>query len=87
MAAGPWRGLHTQHWCELSTHRKRPAGHGLAADGTCLLSLQVIFLSKGTDAMQSFMMPFYLMKDCEIKQPVFGANYIKGTVKAEAGGG
>lgn len=37
--------------------------------------------------MRSFMMPFYLMKDCEIKQPVFGANYIKGTVKAEAGGG
>lgn len=36
--------------------------------------------------MQSFMMPFYLMKDCEIKQPVFGANYIKGAVKAEAGG-
>uniref|UniRef100_A0A8C4KWS4 WW domain binding protein 2 n=1 Tax=Equus asinus asinus TaxID=83772 RepID=A0A8C4KWS4_EQUAS len=48
---------------------------------------EVIFLSKGKDAMQSFMMPFYLMKDCEIKQPVFGANYIKGTVKAEAGGG
>lgn len=44
-------------------------------------------MSKGKDAMQSFMMPFYLMKDCEIKQPVFGANYIKGTVKAEAGGG
>lgn len=37
--------------------------------------------------MQSFVMPFYLLKDCEIKQPVFGANYIKGTVKAEAGGG
>lgn len=50
-------------------------------------SPQVIFLSKGKDAMQSFMMPFYLMKDCEIKQPVFGANYVKGTVKAEAGGG
>uniref|UniRef100_A0A8C9P9I4 GRAM domain-containing protein n=1 Tax=Spermophilus dauricus TaxID=99837 RepID=A0A8C9P9I4_SPEDA len=47
----------------------------------------VISLSKGKDAMQSFMMPFYLMKDCEIKQPVFGANYIKGMVKAEAGGG
>lgn len=51
-----------------------------------VFSPQVIFLSKGKDAMQSFMMPFYLMKDCEIKQPVFGANYIKGTVKAEAGG-
>lgn len=43
-------------------------------------------MSKGKDALQSFMMPFYLLKDCEIKQPVFGANYIKGTVKAEAGG-
>lgn len=43
-------------------------------------------MAKGKDPMQSFMMPFYLMKDCEIKQPVFGANYIKGTVKAEAGG-
>lgn len=43
-------------------------------------------MSKGKDPMQSFMMPFYLMKDCEIKQPVFGANYIKGSVKAEAGG-
>nr|KAF6417628.1 WW domain binding protein 2 [Molossus molossus] len=52
-----------------------------------LTPYRVIFLSKGRDAMQSFMMPFYLMKDCEIKQPVFGANYIKGTVKAEAGGG
>lgn len=49
--------------------------------------MQVIFLSKAKDAMKSFMMPFYLMKDCEIKQPVFGANYIKGMVKAEAGGG
>ncbi|XP_014644763.1 PREDICTED: WW domain-binding protein 2 isoform X2 [Ceratotherium simum simum] len=54
--------------------------------GTVYLTpYRVIFLSKGKDAMQSFMMPFYLMKDCEIKQPVFGANYIKGTVKAEAG--
>ncbi|XP_054249718.1 WW domain-binding protein 2 isoform X2 [Indicator indicator] len=52
-----------------------------------LTPYRVIFVSKGKDALQSFMMPFYLLKDCEIKQPVFGANYIKGTVKAEAGGG
>uniref|UniRef100_A0A4X2KZJ3 GRAM domain-containing protein n=1 Tax=Vombatus ursinus TaxID=29139 RepID=A0A4X2KZJ3_VOMUR len=52
-----------------------------------LTPYRVIFLSKGKDSMQSFMMPFYLMKDYEIKQPVFGANYIRGTVKAEAGGG
>ncbi|NWH63422.1 WBP2 protein, partial [Geococcyx californianus] len=52
-----------------------------------LTPYRVIFVSKGKDAMQSFVMPFYLLKDCEIKQPVFGANYIKGTVKAEPGGG
>ncbi len=47
---------------------------------------QVIFLAKGRDALRSFMMPFYLMKGCEVKQPVLGANYIKGTVNAEPGG-
>ncbi|XP_030064101.1 WW domain-binding protein 2 isoform X2 [Microcaecilia unicolor] len=52
-----------------------------------LTPYRIIFVSKGKDFMQSFMMPFYLMKDCEIKQPVFGANYIKGAVKAEPGGG
>ncbi|XP_029456340.1 WW domain-binding protein 2 isoform X2 [Rhinatrema bivittatum] len=52
-----------------------------------LTPYRIIFVSKGKDNMQSFMMPFYLMKDCEIKQPVFGANYIKGAVKAEPGGG
>ncbi|XP_043933160.1 WW domain-binding protein 2 isoform X2 [Protopterus annectens] len=48
---------------------------------------RVIFFTKGKDILQSFMMPFYLMKGCEVKQPVFGANYIKGTINAEAGGG
>lgn len=47
---------------------------------------QVIFVAKGRDALQSFMMPFYLIKGCEIKQPVLGANYIKGTVSSEPGG-
>uniref|UniRef100_A0A8C6SJD0 WW domain binding protein 2 n=1 Tax=Neogobius melanostomus TaxID=47308 RepID=A0A8C6SJD0_9GOBI len=52
-----------------------------------LTPYRVIFLAKGKDALRSFMMPFYLMKGCEIKQPVLGANYIKGTVSAETGGG
>lgn len=47
---------------------------------------QVIFVTKGKEALQSFMMPFYLIKGCEVKQPVLGANYIKGTVSAEPGG-
>ncbi|KAF7642605.1 hypothetical protein LDENG_00255040 [Lucifuga dentata] len=52
-----------------------------------LTPYRVIFLAKGRDALRSFMMPFYLMKGCEVKQPVLGANYIKGTVGAEPGGG
>ncbi|XP_069050585.1 WW domain-binding protein 2 isoform X2 [Lepisosteus oculatus] len=48
---------------------------------------EVIFLTKGKDPMQSFMMPFYLMKGCEVKQPVLGANYIKGIVSSESEGG
>uniref|UniRef100_A0A1A8CDR6 WW domain binding protein 2 n=1 Tax=Nothobranchius kadleci TaxID=1051664 RepID=A0A1A8CDR6_NOTKA len=52
-----------------------------------LTPYRVIFVAKGRDALQSFMMPFYLMKSCEIKQPVLGANYIKGTISAEPGGG
>ncbi|XP_072523773.1 WW domain-binding protein 2 isoform X2 [Salminus brasiliensis] len=52
-----------------------------------LTPYRVIFVTKGKDALQSFMMPFYLMKGCEVKQPVLGANYLKGTVNAEPGGG
>lgn len=32
------------------------------------------------------MFPYYLMKGCSIEQPVFAANYIKGTLSAEPGG-
>ncbi|KAM9326123.1 WW domain-binding protein 2-like [Gastrophryne carolinensis] len=52
-----------------------------------LTPYRVIFLSKGRDPMMSFMMPFYLVKDCSIEQPVFSANYIKGTISAEPSGG
>lgn len=33
------------------------------------------------------MFPYYLMKGCSIEQPVFAANYIKGSVSAEPDGG
>ncbi|NXJ83615.1 WBP2 protein, partial [Trogon melanurus] len=52
-----------------------------------LTPYRMIFVSKGKDPMQSFMMPFYLVKGCSIEQPVFSANYIKGQIQAEAGGG
>ena len=31
-------------------------------------------------------MPFYSMKEVELEQPIFGANYIKGKVIAEQNG-
>ncbi|XP_017338882.2 WW domain-binding protein 2 [Ictalurus punctatus] len=52
-----------------------------------LTPYRMIFVTKGKESLQSFMMPFYLTKGCEVKQPVLGANYIKGTVSAEPGGG
>ncbi|NXU35446.1 WBP2 protein, partial [Drymodes brunneopygia] len=51
-----------------------------------LTPYRMIFVSKGKDPMESFMMPFYLVKGCSIEQPVFSANYIKGQIQAEAGG-
>lgn len=52
-----------------------------------LTTHRVIFNSKDAkDTLQSFSMPFYTMKELELEQPVFGANYIKGKVKAEQNG-
>lgn len=51
----------------------------------CLV--QLLFVSSNIkDCLGSAMFPYYLMKGCSIEQPVFAANYIKGTVSAEPGG-
>lgn len=49
---------------------------------------QVIFVASRSDndPMLSFMMPFNLLTNCTVEQPVFGANYIKGTVQAAPDG-
>ncbi len=48
---------------------------------------KVIFVNKNqNDTFQSFSMSFMSMKNLDIEQPVFGANYIKGEVKAEPQG-
>ncbi|CAH6791255.1 Wbp2nl [Phodopus roborovskii] len=54
-----------------------------------LTSYRVIFVTSpsSSDPMLSFMMPFHLMNNCTVEQPVFGANYIKGTIQAAADGG
>ena len=52
-----------------------------------LTTHRMIFNSKKTDdPMQSFSFPFVTLKDVELEQPIFGANYIKGKVRAQPGG-
>lgn len=47
----------------------------------------MIFLNKNEkDHLQSLSFPFFSMSAVELEQPVFGANYIKGLVHAQAGG-
>uniref|UniRef100_A0A452V4A4 WBP2 N-terminal like n=1 Tax=Ursus maritimus TaxID=29073 RepID=A0A452V4A4_URSMA len=54
-----------------------------------LTSYRVIFVTSHTvsDPMFSFMMPFDLMSNCTIEQPVFTPNFIKGIIQAAPNGG
>ncbi|EDL04517.1 postacrosomal sheath WW domain-binding protein [Mus musculus] len=54
-----------------------------------LTSYRVIFVTSraDNDPMFSFTMPFHLMNNCTVEQPIFGANYIKGTIQAAPDGG
>lgn len=56
--------------------------------GTLYLTThRVVFTNKsGKDMLQSFSTSFMSMRELELEQPVFGANYIKGKMKAEPGG-
>uniref|UniRef100_A0A8C3X7N9 WBP2 N-terminal like n=1 Tax=Catagonus wagneri TaxID=51154 RepID=A0A8C3X7N9_9CETA len=72
---------------------QQPAGSDLfrgTKKGTLFLtSYRVIFVTSHSveDPMFSFMMPFDLMSNCTIEQPVFAPNYIRGTVQAAPDGG
>ncbi|XP_059260422.1 postacrosomal sheath WW domain-binding protein [Mustela nigripes] len=54
-----------------------------------LTSYRVIFVTSHTvnDSMCSFMMPFDLMSNCTVEQPVFTPNFIKGIIQAAPDGG
>ncbi|XP_022650902.1 WW domain-binding protein 2-like isoform X3 [Varroa jacobsoni] len=52
-----------------------------------LTTHRMIFRSNDdSKGLVSFSFPFYTIHDLGLEQPVFGANYIKGKVKAEPGG-
>ncbi|XP_065340417.1 WW domain-binding protein 2 [Cloeon dipterum] len=53
-----------------------------------LTTHRMIFLnSDAKDKMQSFSFPFVTMSEVELEQPIFGANFIKGKVRAQDNGG
>jgi len=53
-----------------------------------LTNYRVIFRTKSSkDMLQELSMPFKQIKDFEIKQPVFGANFLYGKLIAEPNGG
>ncbi|XP_030882944.1 postacrosomal sheath WW domain-binding protein [Leptonychotes weddellii] len=72
---------------------QQPEGSSLFSGtkkGTLFLtSYRVIFVTSHTvnDSMSSFMMPFDLMSNCTIEQPVFTSNFIKGIIQAAPDGG
>ncbi|XP_025737527.1 postacrosomal sheath WW domain-binding protein isoform X2 [Callorhinus ursinus] len=72
---------------------QQPEGSSLFSGtkrGTLFLtSYRVIFVTSHTvnDSMFSFMMPFHLMSNCTIEQPVFTSNFIKGIIQAAPDGG
>nr|CAH0110149.1 unnamed protein product [Daphnia galeata] len=66
----------------------RPEFKGDKAGRLYLTTHRMIFNSSNTkDPLLSFSFPFCTMKDVELEQPMFGANYIKGKVRAQPNGG
>lgn len=66
---------------------QEPAFRGTKVGRIYLTTHRMIFNSKSSsDEMQSFSFPFITLSEVELEQPVFGANYIKGKVRAQPGG-
>jgi len=60
---------------------------GTKAGKIYLTTHRMIFNNKTTkDPMQSFSFPFICLTDVEIEQPVFGANFVRGKVRAQPDG-
>lgn len=52
-----------------------------------LTTHRVIFNNKNpSNPMQSFSAPFISLSDVELEQPTFGANYIRGKIRAQPNG-
>ncbi|ETN61711.1 WW domain-binding protein 2 [Anopheles darlingi] len=69
------------------TGHDNPSMKGSKQGRVYLTTHRIIYNGKHeSDALRSFSMPFVTMREVEIEQPVFGANYIKGKVTAQQNG-
>uniref|UniRef100_A0A1A9WSP7 GRAM domain-containing protein n=1 Tax=Glossina brevipalpis TaxID=37001 RepID=A0A1A9WSP7_9MUSC len=79
--------LHSDNVCMDFSGQDNPVFKGSKQGRIYLTSHRMIFNNKKVgDLLQSFSAPFIAMKDVELEQPVFGANYIKGKVRAQPNG-
>lgn len=67
--------------------QNEPAFNGSKHGRIYLTTHRMIFNNKaGSDPMQSFSFPFITLSEVGVEQPIFGANYIKGKVRAQPNG-
>jgi len=68
--------------------QKGPEFHGSKDGRIYLTTHRMIFNNKKmNDKLASFSFPFCTLSDVELEQPMFGANYLKGKVRAQPNGG
>ncbi|KAH8307136.1 hypothetical protein KR044_005685 [Drosophila immigrans] len=85
--AGEYILLHSDSVTMDFSGQDNPLFQGSKQGRIYLTSHRMIFNNKKpADMMQSFSAPFVALSDVEIEQPVFGANYIKGKVRAQPNG-
>ncbi|XP_033149389.1 WW domain-binding protein 2 isoform X1 [Drosophila busckii] len=85
--AGEYILLHSDSVSMDFSGQDNPLFKGSKQGRIYLTSHRMIFNNKKPgDVMQSFSAPFVALSDVDIEQPVFGANYIKGKVRAQPNG-
>lgn len=65
-----------------------PLFHGTKQGSIYLTTHRMIFNAKKFEEtmMKSFSFPFICLTDVDVEQPMFGANYIRGKVRAQENG-
>ncbi|XP_019880787.1 WW domain-binding protein 2 isoform X2 [Aethina tumida] len=67
--------------------QNQSAFRGTKSGRIYLTTHRLIFNNKSPqDELQSFSFPFITLSEVEVEQPIFGANYIKGKVRAQPNG-